>query len=179
MIPPYRFEEWRKHGILCCGYDGCYGVAEAFMRKVAVFEFEDPELEIMLALDGKNLNIDEASYSDFLNPKQQAIYDAIERIYNKCIEHGDFFEGFLKVCAETKLLDPWFMTEEFMTNVRAGGIRGYWSIKMQGETSKESYRNRFRKFIQSLDDRGLKWTEKYLEPDPFWKQKEAYWKDEK
>lgn len=44
---------------------------------------------------------------------------------------------------------------------------------------KESYRDRFKKFIQSLDDRGLKWTEKYLEPDPFWKQKKAYWKDEK
>ncbi len=176
MIPPYRFEEWRKHGILCCGYDGCYGVAEAFMRRVAGV---DPAFEIMLALDGKNFNIDDASYSDFLNSKPLAIYDAIQRIYNKCVEHGDFFEGFLKVCAETKLLDTWFMSEEFMSNVWAGGIHGYWSIKMAGEDSKEPYRNRFRKFIQSLDDRGLKWTEKYLEPDPFWKQKEAYWKDEK
>ena len=174
-IPSYRFEEWRKHGILCCGYDGCYGVAEAFMRKVAAFEFEDPELEIMLALDGKNFNIDEASYSDFLNPKHWPIYDVVRRIYRRCVENGDFFESFLKVCAETKLLDPWFMSEEFMTDVWAGGIRGYWSILMHSDTSKEPYRNRFRKFIQSLDERGLRWTEKYLEPDPFWGQKEPYW----
>ena len=66
MIPPYRFEEWRKNGILCCGYEGCYGVAEAFMRRVVGV---DSVFEIILALDGKNLNIDEASYSDFLNSK--------------------------------------------------------------------------------------------------------------
>ena len=173
MISEYRFEEWKKHGILCCGYDGCYGVAEAFMRRIAGIVY--PSLEIMLDLDGKNFNIDEASYSDFLNPKPWATYDAIKKIYTKCVERGDFFENFLKVCSETKLLDPWFMSEEFMSNVWAGSIHGYWSIPMQGETSKEPYRNRFRKFIQSLDERGLRWTEKYLEPDPFWRQKEAYW----
>lgn len=177
MIPPYRFEEWRKHGILCCGYDGCYGVAEAFMRRVAGFVY--PSLEIMLALDGKNFNLDDAHYDDFLNSKFYARTDAVQRIYRRCVEKGDFFESFLKVCAETKLLDPWFMSEEFMSNVWAGGIRGYWSIKMQDEASKEPYRNRFRKFIRSLDERGLRWTERYLKPDPFWRQKEAYWKDEK
>ena len=177
-ISPYRLEEWKKHGILCCGYDGCYGVAEAFMRKVASFEFEDPTLEIMFVLEGKNFNIDEAKYSDFLNPKPWATTDAIERIYGRCVEHGEFFESFLKVCAETKLLDPWFLSERFMSNVWAGSIHGYWSILMQGEGSKEPYRNRFRKFIKSLDDRGLKWTEKYLEPDSFWGQKKVYWKDE-
>ena len=177
-INRYTLENWKKHGILCCGYDGCYGVAEAFMRKVAAFEFEDPELEIMFVLEGKSFNIDEASYSDFLNPKPWAIYDAINRIYTKCVEHGDFFESFLKVCADTKLLDPWFMSEEFMSNVWAGSIHGYWSIPMQGEESKEPYRSRFRKFIKSLDDRGLKWTKKYLEPDSFWKGKKAYWLEE-
>lgn len=173
-----ELEDWKKHGILHCGYYGCYAVAEAFMRKVASIEF-DPSLEIMLALDGKNFNLDDAHYDDFLNSEFYARTDAVQRIYRRCVEKGDFFESFLKVCAETKLLDPWFMSEEFMSNVWAGSIHGYWSIPMQGETSKEPYRNRFRKFIQSLDDRGLKWTEKYLEPDPFWKQKEVYWKDEK
>lgn len=175
MISSYTIENWKKHGILCCGYEGCYGVAEAFMRRVVDI---DPEFEIMLDLDNKNFNIDAASYSDFLNPKPWAIYDAIQRIYSMCVERGDFFENFLKVCAETKLLDPWFISEEFMSDVWAGGICGYWSIKMQGEYSKKLYRNRFRKFIQSLDDRGLRWTEKYLELDPFWGQKEAYWIEE-
>lgn len=177
MIPPYRFEEWRKNGILCCGYDGCNGVAEAFMRRIA--GPIHPSLEIMLALDGKNFNLNDAHYDDFLNSEFYARTAAVQGIYRRCVEKGDFFESFLKVCAETKLLDPWFMSKEFMSNVWAGEIRGCWSIKMQDEDSKEPYRDRFKKFIQSLDDRGLKWTEKYLEPDPFWKQKEAYWKDEK
>lgn len=175
MISPYRFEEWRKNGILCCGYHGCYA-AEAFMRRVVGV---DPAFEIMLALDDKNFNLDDASYSDFLHSKFYTRNDAIERIYRRCVEIGDFFESFLQVCAETKLLDPWFLSENFMTDVHAGSIYGHWSIPMQGEESKEPYRSRFRRFIKSLDDRGLKWTEKYLEPDPFWKQKEVYWKDEK
>ena len=175
MISPYTIEEWKTCGILHCGYEGCYGVAEAFMRRVVGV---DPAFEIMLDLSDKNFNINNASYSDFLHPKFYARDDAVRRIYRRCVENGDFFESFLKVCAETKLLDPWFISEEFMSNVWAGGIRGHWSIKMQDEVSKEPYRNRFRKFIQSLDDRGLKWTEKYLEPDPFWGQKNAYWKDE-
>lgn len=33
----------------------------------------------------------------------------------------------------------------------------------------------FRAFIKSLDDRGLGWTDKYLENDDFWGDKEAYW----
>ena len=177
IIPPYRFEEWRKNGILCCGYNGCNGVAEAFMRLVV--RHIHPSLEIMLALDGKNFNLDDAHYDDFLNSELYARTAAVQRIYRRCVEKGDFFESFLKVCAETKLLDPWFMSKEFMSNVWAGEIRGYWTIKMQDEDSKEPYRDRFKKFIQSLDDRGLKWTEKYLEPDPFWKQKKVYWKDEK
>lgn len=177
MISQYIVEEWKKHGILCCGYDGCYGVAEAFMRRVV--GVDDPAFEIMLDLECKNFNIDNANYFDFLHPKFYAKNDAIERIYNRCVERGDFFERFLKVCAETKLLDPWFMSEEFMSNVWAGSIRGYWSIKMLGEDSKELYRNRFRKFIKSLDERGLRWTEKYLEPDPFWRQKEAYWMEKR
>ena len=177
MISPCRFEELRKYGILYYGYDSCNGVAEAFMRRVA--GLDHPSLEIMLDLDGKNFNLDDAHYDDFLNLKFYARTAAVQRIYRRCVEKGDFFENFLKVCAETKLLDPWFMSKEFMFNVWAGEIRGYWSIKMLGEDSKEPYRDRFRKFIQSLDDRGLKWTEKYLEPDPFRKQKEAYWKDGK
>ena len=148
------------------------------MRKVVAFEFEDPEFEIMVDLEGKNFDISKASYTDFLNPKPWATTDAIERIYIRCVEHGEFFESFLKVCAETKLLDPWFLSERFMSNVWAGGIRGHWSILMTGEESKEPYRNRFRKFIKSLDDRGLKWTEKYLEPDRFWGDKKAYWLEE-
>lgn len=175
-ISSYRLEEWKKHGILCCGYEGCYGIAEAFMRRVVGV---GPEFEIVLALDGKNFNLDDASYSNFLHSKFYPRNDAIEKIYRRCVEIGDFFDSFLQVCAKTKLLDPWFMSEEFMTDVWAGGIRGYWSIKMQDEVSKEPYRNRFRKFIQSLDERGLKWTERYLEPDPFWGQKKVYWKDEK
>ena len=30
-------------------------------------------------------------------------------------------------------------------------------------------------FIKSLDDRGLGWTDKYLENNDFWGDKEAYW----
>ena len=171
-ISQYELENWKKHGILHCGYEGCYGVAEAFMRRVVGV---DSAFEIVLALDGKNFNLDDASYSDFLYPKFYAKNDAIKRIYSKCVETGDFFDSFLQVCAKTKLLDPWFLSENFMSNVHAGSIRGYWSITMQGEESKELYRSRFRRFIKSLDERGLRWTEKYLEPDSFWGQKKKYW----
>lgn len=171
MISPYTIEDWKKCGILHCGYRGCYAVAEAFMRKV--LEFDDPSFEITLALEGKNFNIDKACYNDFLDPEYR--YDAIERIYSKCVESGVFFDSFLQICAKTKLLDPWFLSENFMSNVHAGSIRGYWSIPMQEEESKEPYRNRFRRFIKSLDERGLEWTEKYLEPDSFWGQKKKYW----
>lgn len=174
-INRYTLESWNKHGILCCGYEGCYGIAEAFMRQVVSIELDDPTWMIMLDLEYGSTSLNEVTYTDFLNPKPWAIHDAIERIYRRCVECGDFFESFLKVCAKTKLLDPWFMSEEFMSNVWAGSIHGHWSIKMQGEESKEPYRSRFRKFIKSLDGRGLKWTEKYLEPDSFWGQKKAYW----
>ena len=178
-INQYTLENWKKHGILCCGYDGCYGVAEVFMRKVVGLELDDPTWMIMLDLECGSTSLDEVTYSDLLHQKPYARPDAIERIYTRCVEIGDFFESFLKVCAKTKLLDPWFMSEEFMSNVWAGSVHGHWSIKMQGEESKEPYRSRFRKFIRSLDERGLKWTEKYLEPDSFWGQKKAYWLEEK
>ena len=177
-INRYTLENWKKHGILCCGYEGCYGIAEAFMRQVVSLELDDPTCMIMLALENGGIDLDEVTYRDLLHQEPYARqHDAIERIYGRCVENGDFFESFLKVCAKTKLLDPWFMSEDFMSNVWAGGIRGHWAIKMQGEESKEPYRSRFRKFIKSLDERGLKWTEKYLEPDSFWGQKKAYWTD--
>jgi hypothetical protein len=169
----YELGDWKKCGILHCGYRGCYAAAEAFMRKIIELEFDDPSFTITMTLEGKDFNIDEACYGDFLDLKYHD--DAIERIYSRCVETGDFFDSFVQVCAKTKLLDPWFLSENFMSNVHAGSIRGHWSIPMQGEESKEPYRSRFRRFIKSLDERGLEWTKKYLEPDSFWGQKKKYW----
>lgn len=117
-ISPYIYEIWKQCGILHCGYQGCYCVAEAFMRRVVLLETNDFSFDIEIALEGKDFNIDKAKYNDFLDTKLlYAKTNAIQLIYTKCVEHGNFFESFLKVCAETKLLDQWFMSKEFMSNV--------------------------------------------------------------
>lgn len=177
-ISQYDINRWKRNGILGNGYDGCYGVVESFMRTIIASDTGDPSFAIMFVLDGiKDFDLDTLTYNDFLLSRKVHHNRtlAIERLYVECVELGKFFNGFLQVCENTGLLDPWFLSEEFMSNVHAGSIRGFWSILMSGENSKEPYRERFRKFIKSLDDRGLEWTKKYVEPDPFWGTKKVYW----
>ena len=145
------------------------------MRTIIASDIGDPTFAIMFVLDGiKDFDLDTLTYNDFLLPEHNRTF-AIERLYIECVELGKFFNGFLQVCENTRLLDPWFLSENFMSNVHAGSIRGFWSIQIHGEDSKEPYRERFRKFIKSLDNRGLEWTKKYIEPDPFWGIKKVYW----
>lgn len=157
----------KDYGILGCGFAGKNADAELFMSYVV-----DPSerTRIMIDLHGR-IDLDDI--------KSYKTTDACQRIFNKCVFLGFMFEGFLRACEDLKSLDLWFISEDFMSCVWAGGIRGNWSIMCQHENGdKEPYRRRFRKFIESLDRRGLNWTEKYLEQDRFWGQKKAYWSEQ-
>lgn len=164
-----------KHGFLGCGFDGGYSVAEAFMAKVAAYSC--PQLEIDLAVKGIDIdNISIETLYTAYSLDYWSVNSLLERIFVKCVFIGWFFNGFLNACAETKFLDNWLLSEIFMSNVHAGSIRGMWSIFYHHENeTKEPYRSRFREFIKSLDDRGLGWTQKYLEPDTFFGKREVYW----
>lgn len=174
-LSEYDKDYVNKHGFLGCGFKDGYEIAEAFMMKAAAYD--DPIAEVGFAIKG--IDFSDISlkllYEKFhLNDFQ--VNDMFSRIFSQCVFLGCFFDGFLKACAETKFLDNWFMSERFMSNVWAGSIRGNWSILCHHENgTKIPYRNRFRAFIESLDDRGLGWTKKYLENDDFWVNKEAYW----
>lgn len=166
----------KKHGFLGCGFEGGYGIAEVFMMQVALFD--DPIVEIEFATKGIDLDAIFSTKTLYAacGSNECRVNDIFDRIFNKCVFHGFYFDNFLKKCAETKFMDNWFMSERFMSNVWAGSIRGQWNITFHHEANgKEPYRNRFRAFIKSLDDRGLGWTDKYLENDDFWGDKEAYW----
>ena len=157
----------KDYGILGCGFVGKNADAELFMSYVA-----DPSerTRIMIDLRG-GIDLDDI--------KSYKTTDVCCRIFNKCVFLGFMFDSFLRACEVLKSLDPWFMSDDFMSNVWAGGIRGNWSIMFQHENGdKEPYRRRFRKFIESLDSRGLNWTEKYLEYDRFWGQKKTYWSEQ-
>ena len=170
----FHIEDLKKHGFLRYGFSNYYATAEAFIRQVAVEACPEmySEYAVMMSLAGKDVELNERSFA-------QMHYSAKDSIFNFTVFHGNFFEAFLSVCAKTRLLDPWFMSNEFMSNVWAGEIHGNWSIMCHHENGdKEPYRNRFRKFVSSLDERGLKWTEKYLAPDKFWGQKKAYWSEQ-
>ena len=174
-LTTYDKDYVKKYGFLGCGFEDGYSIAEAFMMKVA--SCNDPLLEIDLAIKG--IDVDNISIESLYNRfhlDDWHINDMFSRIFSQCVFNGCFFDGFLNAIAETKLLDNWFMSERFMSNVWAGSIRGNWNILCHHKNgTKESYRNRFRAFIKSLDDRGLNWTKKYLENDDFWGNKEAYW----
>lgn len=158
------YEHTEYGGVLRCGFSDKIRDAELFMTYVI-----DPTEKTLVKIDLENgINLDDIK-------SFETVY-ACERIFNKCVFLGFMFDSFLKACEDLKSLDPWFMSNEFMSEVWAGGIRGNWSIMFQHENGdKEPYRKRFRKFIDSLDARGLGWTEKYLEPDSFWGKKKAYW----
>ena len=152
-------------GFLGYGFSGRNADAELFMSYVA-----DPSemTRIKIDLHG-GICLDDVE-------SRQTVY-ACSRVFNKCVFLGFMFDGFLRACEDLKSLDPWFLSEDFISDVWAGGIRGNWSISFQHENgNKEPYRSRFRKFIASLDSRGLAWTEKFLAPDSFWGRKEVYWK---
>ena len=172
----YNKDYVKKHGFLGCGFEGGYGIAEAFMMQVA--SFDDPIVKIEFALKGIDLDVafSAKTLCAVCSSNTCRVDDIFDRIFNECVFHGCYFDNFLKKCAETKFMDNWFMSERFMSNVWAGSIRGQWSIAFHHEANgKEPYRNRLRAFIKSLDDRGLGWTDKYLENDDFWGDKEAYW----
>ena len=161
-----------KHGFLGCGFKDGYSIAESFMLKAA---FYDSQLRVDLSAGDIGSISTKLLHSEYCLDDYH-IVSMFDRIFTKCVSIGLFFDGFLKACAETKLLDSWFMSERFMSNVHAGSIRGMWSILHQHEHgTKEPYRSRFRALIKSLDDRGLHWTERYLEPDGFWGKREVYW----
>lgn len=163
-----ELDYFKKHGILGGGFLGKHADAENFMSYVL-----DPSYETRISIDLRCGRIDLNDTEDWKTR------DVCYSIFNKCVFLDFEFENFLKACRDLKSLDPWFMSTCFMSDVWAGGIRGKWSILCQYENSdKEPYRNRFRRFVQSLDDRGMKWTEKYLEPDRFWGQKKAYWSEQ-
>jgi len=159
-----KIDDFTKYGVLGYGFSGKMRDAELFMSYVI-----DPTEKTLVKIDLENgINLNDI--------KSFETVDVCERVFNKCVFLGFYFDNFLKACADLKLLDAWFMSESFMSNVWAGGIRGNWSIMFQHENGdKEPYRKRFRKFISSLDARDLGWTEKYLEPDSFWGKKKAYW----
>ena len=159
-----KIDDFTKYGVLGYGFSGKMRDAELFMPYVI-----DPTEKTLVKIDLENgINLNDI--------KSFETVDVCERVFNKCVFLGFYFDNFLKACADLKLLDAWFMSESFMSSVWAGGIRGNWSIMFQHENGdKEPYRKRFRKFISSLDARGLGWTEKYLEPDSFWGKKKAYW----
>ena len=172
----YNKDYVKKHGFLGCGFEGGYGIAEAFMMQVA--SLDDPIVKIEFALKGIDLDVafSAKTLCAVCSSNTCRVDDIFDRIFNECVFHGCYFDNFLKKCAETKFMDNWFMSERFMSNVWAGSIRGQWSIAFNYEANgKEPYRNRFRAFIKSLDERGLGWTDKYLENDDFWGDKEAYW----
>ena len=172
----YEKDYIKKHGFLGCGFEGGYGIAEVFMMQVALFD--DPIVEIEFATKG--IDLDAAFSIKMLyaacGSSERKVNDIFDRIFNKCVFHGCYFDNFLKKCAKTKFMDNWFMSERFMSNVWAGSIHGQWNVTFNHEANgKEPYRNRFRAFIKSLDDRGLGWTDKYIENDDFWGDKKAYW----
>ena len=172
----YEKDDIKKHGFLGCGFEGGYGIAEVFMMQVALFD--DPIVEIEFATKGIDLDTTFSIKTLYAacGSNERKVNDIFDRIFNRCVFHGFYFNNFLKKCAETKFMDNWFMSERFMSNVWAGSIRGKWSTTFNHEANgKEPYRNRFRAFIKSLDDRGLGWTKKYLENDDFWGDKKAYW----
>ena len=166
----------KKYGFLGCGFEGGYSIAEVFMMQVALFD--NPIVEIEFATKGIDFDVVFSIKTLYAacGSDECKVNDIFDRIFNTCVFHGCYFDNFLMKCAETKFMDNWFMPERFMSNVWAGSIRGQWNIACHNEANgKEPYRNRFRAFIKSLDDRGLGWTDKYLENDDFWGDKEAYW----
>lgn len=164
-------------GFLSMGYEKPYDAAEAFMRAAA--KWTSPSLGIDLALNGHWRDVEDLTPKDLLCPRDgfERIDGALARIFAMCVERGFFFSGFLEICSKTKLLDDWFLSSSFMSSVHAGSIQGRWYIPIsEGHgLSRDEFRARFKMLISSLDSRGLKWTEKYLAPDPFWGHKTAYW----
>ena len=154
----------RKHGFLGYGFSGKYADAELFMSYVV-----DPSEKTRIAIDlHGGIDLDDI--------KSYKTTDACYGIFQKCVFLDFKFDNFLTACEDLTSLDKWFVSTHFMNNVWAGNIRGDWSILCHHENgSKEPYRKRFKKFISSLDERGLRWTEKYLAPDKFWGQKKVYW----
>ena len=176
--------DWRKYGLLGYGYEGANAVAEALMRKIISLDYLDEEFEVKQALAGNSVDLSMPA-KEILSPLLEShggrykLEAAFKRVFVKCVYLGVCFEKFLEVCAETKLMDGWFLSEAFISDVWAGDIHGKWEILSSHENGdKRPYRRRFRKFVKSLDERGLHWTEKYLEPDWFWKVKRAYWLEE-
>lgn len=177
-LDAYSKDYVKKHGFLGYGFEDGYGIAEAFMMQVA--SFDDPIAIVEIELASKGIDLDIAFSAKTLyaacGSNGYQANGIFYRIFDICVFRGSYFDNFLKKCAETKFMDNWFMSESFMSSVWVGPIRGEWSILFDYETNgKEPYRNRFRAFIKSLDDRGLGWTEKYLENDSFWKNKAIYW----
>ena len=164
-----ELDDFKRLGVLRCHFDGKFNDAELFMSYVI-----DPSERTKMLID-----LNGGIHLEPSGAEMWKSLDACERIFNKCVFLGFMFDSFLRACKDLKSLDPWFMSEDFMSCVWAGGIRGNWSIMFQHENGdKEPYRRRFRKFIESLDSRGLNWTEKYLEQDRFWGQKKAYWSEQ-
>lgn len=161
-----ELDDFKRLGVLRCHFDGKFNDAELFMSYVI-----DPSERTKMLID-----LNGGIHLEPSGAEMWKSLDACERIFDKCVFLGFMFDSFLRACEDLKSLDPWFVSKDFISNVWAGSIRGNWSIHFQHENGgKEPYRNRFRKFIRSLDDRGLNWTEKFLAPDGFWHDKKAYW----
>ena len=145
--------KYEQYGILGHGFDGHYENAEKFMIYII-----DPASIIDYTMKtGKYVELD----FDMFEPSYPYPFTVYESVLTRCLSNGFYFEEFLNACNETKAMDIYFLSDDFMTSVECGHWHGRWNIKMQGETSLDAYRNRFRVFIQSLNAR-LDWTNAYL-----------------
>ena len=104
----------KDYGILGCGFSEKYADVELFMSYVV-----DPseKTKIMIDLHG-------GIHLELSGVERWKSLDACGWIFNKCVFLGFMFDSFLRACRDLKSLDPWFMSEDFMSCVWAGGIRG-------------------------------------------------------
>ena len=145
--------KYDQYGILGHGFDGHYENAEKFMIYII-----DPASIIDYTMKtGEYVKLD----FDMFEPSYPHPFTVYESVLTRCLSGGFYFEEFLNACNETKAMDIYFLSDDFMTRVECGNWHGRWNIKMQGEASLDTYRNRFRALIHSLNSR-LDWTNAYL-----------------
>lgn len=152
-IEGHLYPEYEKYGILGHGFKGHYKNAEEFM----IYIIAPSRIIDYTMRTGEYVKLD----FDMFEPSYMHPFDIYNSVLTRCLSGGFYFNEFIDACNETKAMDVYFLSEEFMTSVECGSWRGRWSIQMQDESNLDDYRNRFRTLIQSLDIR-LDWTNAYL-----------------
>lgn len=148
-----RYWKYEQYGILGHGFDGHYENAEMFLIYII-----DPTSIIDYTMKtGEYVKLD----FDMFEPSYPHPFTIYESVLSRCLSGGFYFDEFLNACSETKAMDVYFLSDNFMTRVECGNWHGRWNIRMQGEASLDTYRNRFRALIQLLNNR-LDWTNAYL-----------------